>query len=164
MRFFWEWMLAMTANAAGSAAARPYYSAPCRQEASVPSATAPTEPTGAPRRRGRRRSVALNTAIFSIATGLSRVAGLFREILASSYFATSGAFSAFTIAFQVPNLVRMLVRRPGADGGVRPGLHRAARAGQAPRDAFRLASTLFFLILAVLGAITALFILARAGA
>ena len=40
--------------------------------------------------------------------GLSRIAGLVREIVASSYFATSGAFSAFTIAFQVPNLVRSL--------------------------------------------------------
>src|SRR3954452_694412 len=65
-----------------------------------------------PRRDGhytaRRRRVARNTAIFSIATGLSRIAGLFREIVASSYFATSGAFSAFTIAFQLPNLVRSL--------------------------------------------------------
>ena len=31
-----------------------------------------------------------------------------REIVASTYFATSGAFSAFTIAFQVPNLIRSL--------------------------------------------------------
>ena len=52
--------------------------------------------------------IARNTFIFSVATGLSRVAGLAREIVASSYFATSGAFSAFTIAFQVPNLVRSL--------------------------------------------------------
>ena len=52
--------------------------------------------------------LARNTVIFSVATGLSRVAGLAREIVASSYFATSGAFSAFTLAFQVPNLVRSL--------------------------------------------------------
>ena len=52
--------------------------------------------------------IARNTAIFSVATGLSRVAGLVREIVASSYFGTSGAFSAFTVAFQVPNLVRNL--------------------------------------------------------
>src|SRR4028118_1502661 len=54
------------------------------------------------------RRIARNTVIFSVATGLSRIAGLAREIVASSYFATSGAFSAFTIAFQVPNLIRSL--------------------------------------------------------
>ena len=58
--------------------------------------------------RPAARGVARNTVIFSVATGLSRIAGLVREIVASSYFATSGAFSAFTIAFQVPNLVRSL--------------------------------------------------------
>ena len=59
---------------------------------------------------GRRASRILrNTAIFSIATGLSRVAGLVREIVAAAYFGTQGAASAFTIAFQVPNLVRALV-------------------------------------------------------
>jgi len=46
------------------------------------------------------RAAARNTAIFAVLTGLSRIAGLAREIIASSYFATSGAFSAFTIAFQ----------------------------------------------------------------
>ncbi|HET8953776.1 MAG TPA: lipid II flippase MurJ, partial [Solirubrobacteraceae bacterium] len=56
-----------------------------------------------------RRRMALNTAIFSAATGLSRVAGLIREIVAASYFGTSGAASAFTLAFQIPNLIRALV-------------------------------------------------------
>jgi len=54
------------------------------------------------------RRIAFNTVIFSIATGLSRIAGLIREVVASSYFGTSGPFSAFTIAFQVPNLIRAL--------------------------------------------------------
>ena len=62
------------------------------------------EPATPPARR-----IAFNTVIFSIATGLSRVAGLVREVVASSYFGTSGPFSAFTIAFQVPNLLRALV-------------------------------------------------------
>jgi putative peptidoglycan lipid II flippase len=68
----------------------------------------PAEPTGDPPAQPapRTRRLARNTAIFSIATGLSRIAGLGREVIASSYFGTSGPFSAFTIAFQVPNLVR----------------------------------------------------------
>ncbi|MCU0314443.1 MAG: hypothetical protein MUC84_10330, partial [Solirubrobacteraceae bacterium] len=63
---------------------------------------------GAPAPPGAHAGVARNTVIFSIATGLSRIAGLAREIVAASYFGTSGAASAFTIAFQVPNLVRGL--------------------------------------------------------
>ena len=76
-----------------------------------PTASAPARAEGlAPPRSPRRpgRAAARNTAIFSILTGLSRIAGLVREIVASSYFATSGAFSAFTIAFQLPNVVRSL--------------------------------------------------------
>ena len=53
--------------------------------------------------------MALNTAIFSVATGFSRVAGLIREIVAATYFGTTGAASAFTLAFQIPNLIRALV-------------------------------------------------------
>ena len=127
----------------------------------VPGGEAPSEepheaavPAG---RRGRRRGVALNTAIFSILTGLSRIAGLFREILASSFFATSGAFSAFTIAFQVPNLLRMLVADQAVSAAFVPVFTDLLEHGRR-REAFRLASTLFFLILVVLGAITTLFI------
>ena len=107
----------------------------------------------------RRPRIARNTAIFSIATGLSRIAGLVREIVASSYFATTGAFSAFTIAFQVPNLLRSLVADAALSAAFVPVftelLERKRRL-----DAFRLASTLFFLILLGLGAIVAVFILA----
>jgi hypothetical protein len=71
-------------------------------------ATARAEGEAAPVPTATGRTVARNTAIFSVLTGLSRIAGLIREIVASSYFATSGAFSAFTIAFQVPNVVRSL--------------------------------------------------------
>jgi putative peptidoglycan lipid II flippase len=105
------------------------------------------------------RRIAVNTAIFSIATGLSRIAGLVREIVASSYFATSGAFSAFTIAFQVPNLVRSLFADAALSAAFVPVFTELLERGQR-REAFRLASTLFFLILLVLGAVTALFILA----
>jgi putative peptidoglycan lipid II flippase len=106
--------------------------------------------------RGRR--IARNTAIFSIATGLSRIAGLVREIVASSYFGTSGAFSAFTIAFQVPNLVRSLFADAALSAAFVPVFTELLERGE-KREAFRLASTLAFVILAALGAITALFIL-----
>ena len=106
----------------------------------------------------RGRGLARNTAIFSIATGLSRIAGLVREIVASSFFATSGGFSAFTIAFQVPNLVRSLFADAALSAAFVPVFTELLEHGRR-RDAFRLASTLLVIILAALGAITAVFIL-----
>jgi putative peptidoglycan lipid II flippase len=103
--------------------------------------------------------IARNTVIFSVATGLSRVAGLGREIVASSYFGTSGPFSAFTIAFQVPNLVRSLFADAALSAAFVPVFTELLEHKQR-KEAFRLASTLFFLILAVLGTITAFFVLA----
>jgi putative peptidoglycan lipid II flippase len=112
--------------------------------------------TGTPS-AGRR--IARNTAIFSIATGLSRIAGLGREIVASAYFGTSGAFSAFTIAFQVPNLVRSLFADAALGAAFVPVFTELLETKN-HKDAYRLASTLFFVILGVLGVIAAAFMVA----
>jgi putative peptidoglycan lipid II flippase len=125
-----------------------------------PTATAPARAEGMaspeqPLPAGR--AAARNTAIFSVLTGLSRIAGLAREIVASSYFATSGAFSAFTIAFQVPNVVRSLFADAALSAAFVPVFTEMLEQGRR-KEAFRLASTLFFLILTVLGAIAVLFI------
>jgi putative peptidoglycan lipid II flippase len=101
--------------------------------------------------------IARNTVIFSVATGLSRVAGLAREIVASSYFGTSGPFSAFTIAFQVPNLVRSLFADAALSAAFVPVFTELLEKGRR-KDAYQLASTLLFLIVAVLGVITVAFI------
>jgi putative peptidoglycan lipid II flippase len=125
-----------------------------------PTATAPARAEGiAPPKQpaSAGRAAARNTAIFSVLTGLSRIAGLAREIVASSYFATSGAFSAFTIAFQVPNVVRSLFADAALSAAFVPVFTELLEHGRR-KDAFRLASTLFVLILTVLGAITVLFV------
>lgn len=106
----------------------------------------------------RRRSFARNTAIFSIATGLSRVAGLAREVLASSYFGLSPAFNAFTLAFYIPNVVRSLFADSALSAAFVPVFTELLEKDR-KREAFRLASTLFMVMLCALGAITALFIL-----
>ena len=106
----------------------------------------------------RRGRIARNTAIFSIATGLSRIAGLVREIVASSYFATSGAFSAFTIAFQIPNLVRSLFADAAISAAFVP-VFTDLLVQRRRREAFQLASNLFFVILLALGTITVVFML-----
>jgi putative peptidoglycan lipid II flippase len=114
--------------------------------------------TDAPERHGHARRLARNTAFFSFATGLSRVLGLVREVVAASYFGVSGAMSAFTIAFQVPNLVRALFADSALQGAFIPVFTELLEKGER-REAFRIASSLFFLILLVLGAVTALFVL-----
>lgn len=99
-----------------------------------------------------------STVLFSIATGASRVAGLVREIVAASYFGVKGPMSAFTIAFQLPNLVRMLFADAALQAAFVPVFTEQLEMSKRER-AFRLASTLLFLTVAVLGIITALFIL-----
>jgi putative peptidoglycan lipid II flippase len=110
-----------------------------------------------PRRRGGR--LARSTAFFSLATSLSRVAGLVREVFAASYFGVKGPMSAFTIAFQVPNLVRSLFADAAIQAAFVPVFTEQLEKGN-KKEAFRLASTLIFLVTMVLGAITAIFVLA----
>jgi putative peptidoglycan lipid II flippase len=114
--------------------------------------------TDAPGRPGNARRLARNTAFFSFATGLSRLLGLAREVVAASYFGVTGAMSAFTIAFQVPNLVRALFADSALQGAFVPVFSELLEKGER-KEAFRVASSLFFLICLVLGGLTALFIL-----
>jgi putative peptidoglycan lipid II flippase len=86
------------------------------------------------------------------------VAGLVREIVAASYFGVSGAMSAFTIAFQFPNLIRALFADAALQGAFVPVFTELLERGER-KEAFRVASSLFFLICLVLGALTALFML-----
>jgi putative peptidoglycan lipid II flippase len=106
----------------------------------------------------RRRRLALSTVFFSIATGFSRVAGLVREIVAASYFGVSGAMSAFTIAFQFPNLIRALFADAALQGAFVPVFAELLEKNQR-KEAFKVASALLSLITVVLGSITLIFIL-----
>jgi putative peptidoglycan lipid II flippase len=66
--------------------------------------------------------------------------------------------SAFTIAFQVPNLIRALFADSALQGAFVPVFSELLEKGER-REAFRVASSLFFLICLLLGAVTALFII-----
>ena len=102
--------------------------------------------------------MARSTAFFAFATGLSRILGLVREVVAASYFGVSGAMSAFTIAFQVPNLMRALFADSALQGAFVPVFTELLEKGQ-KKEAFRVASSLFLLIALVLGSLTLLFII-----
>ena len=121
---------------------------------------APVDDTRRVEDRGVSRRLAWSTAIFSLATGVSRVLGLLREIVARGYFGVEGAgINAFTVAFQIPNLVRALVADNAVAAAFVPVFTELLEKGDRAR-AWRLASTLVWLFLLALGAITALFILA----
>ncbi len=104
-----------------------------------------------------RRHLAWSTAIFALATGLSRILGLVREIVAAYYFGASGKINAFTVAFQVPNLVRALVADAALSAAFVPVFTELLEKGDR-RRAWRVASSLFWLMLLGLGALTALLI------
>jgi putative peptidoglycan lipid II flippase len=57
---------------------------------------------------GDRRSLLKSAGIVGFFTLISRVAGLVRDVLTSRAFGTGTAFSAFELAFRVPNLFRAL--------------------------------------------------------
>ncbi|MBM2821996.1 MAG: integral rane protein MviN [Thermoleophilia bacterium] len=120
-----------------------------------PSNTTTPPPAG---ESGHSRRIARSTAVFSLATAVSRVLGLMREMVSAYYFGVSGLINAFTVAIQIPNLVRALVADAALSGAFVPVFSELLERGEKKR-AWRVASTLFWLTLLVLGGITALFIL-----
>jgi len=81
-----------------------------------------------------------------------------RESVSAYFFGTQGQINAFTVAFQIPNLVRALVADAALSGAFVPVFSELLEKGDRKR-AWRVASTLFWLMLLALGGLTALFML-----
>src|SRR5262249_3706848 len=126
-------------------------------DARTPGAGEAADPAAARLVRRPPRRLAVSTAIFSFATGLSRVLGLVREIVAKNYFGVRGPVNAFEIAFLVPNTIRALVADAALSSAFVPVFSDLLERGE-HRRAWRVASTLVWLTLLVLGAVTAVFI------
>ena len=105
-----------------------------------------------------RRRIARSTAVFSAATAVSRVLGLARESVSAYFFGVTGIINAFTVALLIPNLVRAFVADAALSGAFVPVFSDLLEKGERQR-AWRVASTLFWLTLLILGGVTALFIL-----
>src|SRR2546429_239090 len=105
------------------------------------------------------RSICAISARCSFATGVSRVAGLAREIYAASLFGVKGPMSAFTIAFQVPNLIRALFADAALQGAFVPVFTELLEKNR-KREAFKVASGLVSLIFLILGSLTIVYWLA----
>jgi putative peptidoglycan lipid II flippase len=113
-------------------------------------------PVQLPAHRPKRLAGAV--IVFSFATGLSRVVGLVREVVASYYFGAAGEINAFTVAYQFPNLVRALVADAALSSAFVPVFSELIEQGERKR-AWRVASSLFWLMLLGLTALSAFFIL-----
>ena len=123
-----------------------------RSSPAEPDAPPADTPGGPPRRR-----LAVSGAIFGLATALSRVLGLVREVVATYYFGASGKINAFTVAFQIPNLFRALVADAALSSSFVPVFTDLLEKDK--KRAWRVASTLFWLMLLGLTALTVIFIL-----
>jgi putative peptidoglycan lipid II flippase len=108
---------------------------------------------GARRRASPARGLGRSTAIFAVWTGVSRVAGLAREILAAALFGTRGSINAFVIAFQVPNLLRSLVADSAVSAAFVPVFTKLQEEGR-HKEAQRLVGGLIGLISMGLGLVT----------
>ena len=105
------------------------------------------------------RGIGRSTAIFAFWTGISRIAGLAREILAAAIFGTQGSIAAFVIAFQVPNFLRSLVADSALSAAFLPVFTELEEQGRR-REAQRLVGALIGVITMGLGAITLVAIVA----
>jgi Uncharacterized membrane protein, putative virulence factor len=106
------------------------------------------------------RGLARSGIIFAVATGISRVIGLVREIAQAAVFGIAGPVNAFEIAFLIPNTVRSLVADSALSAAFVPVFSDLLVKGERKR-AWRVASSLFWLMLLGLGGLTALFLLMR---
>ncbi len=125
------------------------------QPVAPPAAPGPGAP-GYPPGGARQRAPSLRAAagLVGVATSLSRLLGLAREIVFGALFGASAgpAADAFTVAFRIPNLLRDLFAEGALSAAFVPTVTRAfARGGD--QAGWHLASAVFSAILVVVGGI-----------
>jgi putative peptidoglycan lipid II flippase len=110
-------------------------------------------PVDAPAPGARSRSV--SAALFSLATALSRVLGLAREIITAQLLGVSAPASAFVVANNVPNTVRSLVADSALGASFVPVFNELLVKGERER-AWRVASSALTLAILALTLLTAI--------
>ena len=87
-------------------------------------------------------TITRGATVFGSATLLSRVLGLGRDILFAGIFGTSLVFSAFTIAYQVPNMFRKLFGEGALSGAFVPVFTQSIHE-KGEKSGFGFAGTMF---------------------
>lgn len=98
-------------------------------------------------------SVIRSAAVMGAATFLSRIMGLVREQVFAHLFGAGLAVDAFNIAFRIPNLLRDLFAEGAMSAALVPTFTRV-RELQGPAHAWRLASTVFRVLLVTVSALS----------
>ncbi|MCB0879028.1 MAG: murein biosynthesis integral membrane protein MurJ [Thermoleophilia bacterium] len=115
-------------------------------------AAAGATPTSPPTRpAGARRS----TVVVMIATLLTKVVGLGREVVVAAIYGAGSTFSAFTVAFQIPNVIRTFVADQALVSSLVP-VFTGLREDGDERRAWHVASTVVSVLLILLLPLTAL--------
>jgi putative peptidoglycan lipid II flippase len=104
------------------------------------------------------RRLATSTAAFGAATAISRVAGLVREIVAATLIGSGPVYSAFTVAFNLPNLIRAVVADNAISAAFVPVFLGLREQGE-EEEAWRVAGMVLWTTAVVLGAVSALLML-----
>jgi putative peptidoglycan lipid II flippase len=104
------------------------------------------------------RRLATSTAVFGAATAISRVAGLVRESVAAAVLGSGAVYSAFTVAFNLPNLIRAIVADNAISAAFVPVFLELRERGE-EEEAWRVAGMVIWTTAVVLGGISALFVL-----
>jgi putative peptidoglycan lipid II flippase len=89
---------------------------------------------------------------FSLATGISRITGLLREVVMASLFGAGFAKDAFEIAFRIPNLLRDFFAENALAASFVPVFVEKMQTSDR-RDLWRFANNLFNTLLIVVGAL-----------
>lgn len=97
-----------------------------------------------------KRKIARATGIMALATGLSRVAGLVRDMVVAAVFGAGTAADAFFVAFTIPNLLRRFFAEGSLTAAFVPTFAEVHhRDGvEASREVLRICWTLLLLVLA----------------
>lgn len=106
-----------------------------------------------------KKSFLKRTGRFSLATVISRILGLLREASFAAVFGATGGMDAFVAAFRIPNLLRDLFAEGALSAAYIPVFTEKLKREGTPK-AFALASSIFSILLVVLGTIVILGVLA----
>jgi len=100
---------------------------------------------------GARKS----TLLVMLATLLTKVVGLGREVVVAAIYGAGSTFSAFTVAFQIPNVIRTFVADQALVGAMVP-VFTGLREEDDEERAWRVASSVVSVLLIILLPLTAL--------
>lgn len=117
----------------------------------APHEAAPVAAVTPPRPAGARRS----TLLVMVATLLTKVVGLGREVVVAAIYGAGATFSAFTVAFQIPNVIRTFVADQALVSSLVPVFTGLREEGDEER-AWQVASTVVSVLLVLLLPLTAI--------